>query len=133
VSQFENFGIRVAEGGTRSPDLCIRVYVSYQPEWGLLVHRSVAIGVRVLDTNGTPLLRELATRTMSSGLIGEMFISRDEFLTSAARKAVTSTMQELERGTKRAVGMRASPATATQPSAGPLPGPAGDRPGGVAF
>lgn len=118
VSQFENFGMHIVEDGTRSPDVLVRLYVSYQPELGLFIHRSVVVGIRVLDTDGAPLLRKGAAKVMSGGLIGSLLVARDDFVAEVGRNAVIGTVKELEKGTKQAVGKSADPAVAAQPSPG---------------
>jgi hypothetical protein len=95
--------------------------VSYQPELGLFVHRAVVVGIRVLDTDGTPLLRKGAAKAMSSGLIGSMLIGRDDFVAEVARDAVIGTVEELQKGTKQALGTAADPVAVPQPSAGTNP------------
>ncbi|GGF25818.1 hypothetical protein GCM10011611_34850 [Aliidongia dinghuensis] len=121
ISQFENYGMHIVEDGTRPPDVRVRLYVSYQPELGLLVHRSVIVGIRVLDTDGTPLLRMGAAQAMSLGLIGSLIVSRDDFVTAVARDAVIGTVGELQKGTKEPAGKPADPAVAVQPSPGTNP------------
>lgn len=117
IAQFENFGMHIVEDGQRPPDVHVRLYVSYQPELGLFIHRAVVVGIRVLDTDDTPLMRKAAGRVMSGGLIGSMLVARDDFAANVARKVVIDTVGELQKGTKPAIDKPAAPAVAMQPNA----------------
>lgn len=123
VAQFENFGMHVVEDDSRAADVRIRVYVSYVPEAGLLVHRAVRVTIRVFDTDGTPIVMLGAARLNRNGIIDALFTSRDAMVADVARQAVQNTVKELEMGTKKAPGTGAT-ALAGQRPIGAKPAPA---------
>jgi hypothetical protein len=120
VAQFENFGMHIVEDDSRKPDLAIRVYVSYIPELGLFVHRTVTVRILVRDTDGNLIFKEFAGHVNATGVLDAMFTSRDGLVAQISRDIVQTTVKELQKGTKRP---SSAGATVGTPSATPLPAP----------
>jgi hypothetical protein len=100
LGQFENFGIHVIEDGSRTPDLRLALYVGYVPETGFFVHRTVVVGVYILDADDNLILKESAMAFNQNGVINAILESRDAMVTRVAREAVQATFHELSKGTK---------------------------------
>lgn len=100
IAQFENFGIHVIEDDSRKPDMRVALYVGYVPETGILVHRTVFVGVYVLDPGGDPVLKEMDQAFNANGVLNAILESRDAMVTRVARGVVQTTFKELGKGTK---------------------------------